>query len=123
MRTEEQFEDTLKDIEAGIIQIFRRDRGMTDYVVARALEAAANHYKALVRGHPPKPVSLSGADLAVFEAVQQTCERWLRGQTDRAPLTAEDLLQCVRRLQKSVNFWTREGGRQGYLTYVGSFLP
>jgi hypothetical protein len=122
MRTEEQFEDTLKDIETAIVQVFRRNREMTDYAVARALEAAANQYKAIVREHALKPVQLTGLDLAVFEAVQKACESWLRGTPDRQALTAEDILQCVRRLEKSVKFWNREGGRQGYLQYVNGFI-
>lgn len=122
MRVEEQFEATLKEIETAIVQIYRRNREMTDYVVLRALEAAAGRYKAMQREHALKPVQLTGIDLAVFESVQQTCESWLRGKGEQKPLTAEEILQCIRRLQKSVGFWSREGGRQGYLNYVNGFI-
>jgi hypothetical protein len=122
MRVEEQFEGTLKDIETAIVQVFQRNREMTDYVVSRVLDAAAGQYKAIVREHALKPVQLTGVDLAAFEAVQQACESWLRGKGEHKALTAEEILQCIRRLQKSVSFWSREGGRQGYLNYVSRFI-
>ncbi|MCL4835936.1 MAG: hypothetical protein KJZ86_26085 [Caldilineaceae bacterium] len=37
-------------------------------------------------------------------------------------LSVEDLLACLQRIHKSVGFWSRQGGRQGYLTYIGEFL-
>jgi len=37
-------------------------------------------------------------------------------------LTAEDLVAWLRRLRKSVELWTKQGGRQGYLEHVVKFV-
>ena len=40
-----------------------------------------------------------------------------------APLTAAELVLCLKRIRKSINFWNKQGGRQGYLEYVLEYLP
>ncbi|MEZ4581262.1 MAG: hypothetical protein R3A10_06375 [Caldilineaceae bacterium] len=39
------------------------------------------------------------------------------------PLTPEEMVACLKRLRRSVNMWTKRGGRQGYLEFVGDFIP
>ncbi len=34
------------------------------------------------------------------------------------PLTHDVILACIKRIRKSVEFWTKEGGRQGYLYFI-----
>lgn len=33
-----------------------------------------------------------------------------------------EIVACLKRLRKSVQFWTKSGGRQGYLNYIVEFL-
>jgi hypothetical protein len=122
MKLTQEHEDDLKDIESGVIDIWRTHPEMTDYTVMRAYEAATAYYNALAREQMPKSVKLTGLDATVFEAVKESCERRL-GRTVEKPITLEDLVACLRRLRKSVDFWTKEGGRQGYLEFVEKFLP
>lgn len=43
--------------------------------------------------------------------------------TDYAVLrTYESLVPCLKRLVKSVNKWTKHGGRQGYLNFMTQFV-
>ncbi len=44
-------------------------------------------------------------------------------QPEVPPISLEDLVACLRKLRKSVDFWTKQGGRQGYLEYIDKFLP
>jgi hypothetical protein len=37
-------------------------------------------------------------------------------------LTAAELVLCLKRIRKSIDFWTKEGGRQGYLNYVSEYV-
>ena len=37
------------------------------------------------------------------------------------PLPIPDLLRCLNRLRKSVRFWNKEGGRQGYLEFARKY--
>jgi hypothetical protein len=38
------------------------------------------------------------------------------------PITLDELVACLKRVRKSINLWTRKGGRQGYLTFVSKFI-
>ena len=38
------------------------------------------------------------------------------------PKTVDELLACLRRIQKSIDFWNKRGGRQGYLSYVAQYV-
>ena len=38
------------------------------------------------------------------------------------PITASEIVACLKRLRKSVQFWTKAGGRQGYLNYISEFV-
>ena len=39
-----------------------------------------------------------------------------------APKTTEEIVACLKRIRKSVGLWTKQGGRQGYLTYIAQFI-
>ncbi|MCX7668798.1 MAG: hypothetical protein N2439_01835, partial [Anaerolineae bacterium] len=38
------------------------------------------------------------------------------------PVSAEVIIACLKRIRKSVQRWNREGGRQGYLTFISRFI-
>jgi hypothetical protein len=54
--------DVLQNLELAVVEVWRSHPDMTDYVAQRAYEAAFEWYRAEVRGHLPKPPSLSGLD-------------------------------------------------------------
>ena len=101
---------------------------MTDYVAARAYEAAFEHYRAETRGHQPKPCALTGLDRELYEAIMRMCESCLgrAGQPDPGSaqpcISVAELTGCLRRLGKSVECHTKNLGRQGYLTFVSQFV-
>lgn len=131
MKVYERLEDELKAIETRIIQCYHDDPEITDHNVDRALEAAMGFYKALSRQQTPKPHALDARDTRIFEAIQSACE-WRLGHRAMPPgldagsivkpVSLEDILACLKRLRKSVDFWTKEGGRRGYLEYVEQFI-
>jgi hypothetical protein len=66
----------------------------------------------------------------IFEAVRRMCE-WRLGRApalDNSPadldptVTAAELVLCLKRIRKSIDFWTKEGGRQGYLNFVSKYV-
>jgi hypothetical protein len=100
---------------------------MTDYVVTRAYEEAVAYYSAVSQAQAPKPTRLTGLDLQLFQAVQGAADRRLTGftlddGTRIEPVSASDLVECFKRLRKSVERWTRTGGRQGYLSFTAQFV-
>ena len=49
---------------------------------------------------------------------------WAPGleQGEFTPIPLEDLVACLRRLRKSVDFWTKQAGRQGYMQYIEQYV-
>ncbi|MGO9199390.1 MAG: hypothetical protein ACLQM8_02475 [Limisphaerales bacterium] len=121
------YEDVLKSIETAVIGIWRKQPGMNNYAVMRAYDAAVAHYVAVARQQTPKAANLTGLDATLFEAVRDVCD-WRLGlvrYADRpqvSPVPPEDMVACLRRLRKSVDFWTEQGGRQGYMEYIEKFI-
>ena len=129
MAVQDQYTDVLQNLEQAVVSIFRQNPDMTDYVVQRAYEAAYERYRAEQRGHVPKPPGLTGLDAATYDAVCAMCEFRLgrspgpaRGGPPIEPLTAEEMVACLRRLARSVKLHTGRAGRQGYLNFVAHFV-
>jgi hypothetical protein len=127
MNPTEDYQDVLHNIEAAVVQVWRQNPAMTNYVVMAAYDAAINHYRALASQQTPKPMNLTGLDAKVFEGVKEMCE-WRSGRTpspekgDLTPIPLDDLVSCLRKLRKSVDFWTKQGGRQGYMQYIEQYV-
>lgn len=123
----------LQNLEATVISAWRRHGDMTDYVAGRAYQAAFERYRAEARGHTLKPNALTGLDREVFDALIERCELRLgRGGLEASPsepnppvppIPLTKLVDCLRTLLGSVERHTKDGGRQGYLTFVGRFMP
>jgi hypothetical protein len=112
--------DVLQNIETAVAAVWRKHPDLTNYAVARAYDAAITHYRAVERGQTPKPANVTGVDAEIFNAVQAASD--LRLADPQEPISAEDLLACLRKLRKSVDFWTEQGGRQGYLKLIEKFV-
>ena len=128
MNAEPKNVDVLQNLEFAVVNIWRQHRDMTDYIVARAYEAAFERFRAETRGHQPKACALTGLDREVFDAVIEICESRIGRSNDpesefkeMARLPVLELLDCLRQLRKSVERH-RSGGRQGYLTFVAQFV-
>jgi hypothetical protein len=127
---EERYADVLQNIEFAIVSVHRGQPGLLDYDVEAALEALVSRYGGEARGRAPREPALAGLRREVYDRVLSICE-WRIG---RAPLdgeladederkTAEELAACLKKIRGSVQRWTKERGRQGYLTFVARFLP
>jgi hypothetical protein len=127
MRVEEEFMDVLQNIEAEVLRVWRKNPSLADYAVTRAYEEAVGYYAAVSQAQAPKPTRLTGLDLQLFQAIQGAADRRLAGftlddGTKIEPIRASDLVDCLKRLRKSVERWTRTGGRQGYLSLIAQFV-
>ena len=84
-----------------------------------------------ITGRPAKPFTAEGVEAELLEHVRQMCE-WRLGRArvarfqdeapDCEPLDVPTLILCLKRLVKSVNKWTKHGGRQGYLDFMTQFI-
>lgn len=139
--------DVLQNLEAITVILWREYPELTDYAVERAYDAAFQRYRAEARGRRFEEPKLNGPEAELLENLLRTCE-WRLGraslgpeadakeadETEGAdrdeeeaptckPIPVEDLVDCLRRLLKSVRRHTKRGGRQGYLQFVGQFMP
>ncbi len=133
-RVEEEHQDILQNLEFAIVEVYRRFPELTDYEVRKALDALERYYKSLARQRVPRELVLDGPAEEVKQAVQVMCE-WRLGHVhledsgaagdsflEVETVSADVINRCLKRLIKSVDMWSRKGGRQGYLEFISPFL-
>jgi len=131
MFSEEEHLDVLQNIEAIIVTFYRKYPQMTDYDVDKALAALIQTYRNEATGKAAvKPAGEIPA--LVYAQIAEVCDwrlgRWhtseQKGEARLAPepLSPEVMTHCLKRLRKSLELWTKEGGSQGYLSYISKFL-
>ena len=133
MRPEEEFLDVLQNIEWAIVEEFHKDRSILDIDVRDAVTAIVRLYEAELesRGAPNAP--LSDRAKRILDPVRAMCE-WRLGRASESlqarftteapevPVSVEDLILCLKRIRKSIDRWNKEGGRQGYLSFVEQYV-
>ncbi len=125
MRIEEEHMDVLQNLEAAIVILFRQEPNLLDYDVDEAFDVLIHEYRLEQGGRDPKQHKMSPRAAMVHEALRPVCE-WRLGRTyDRLPvqINIDTLLNCLKRLKLSLERWNGENGRQGYLQFIGRFLP
>lgn len=129
-RVVEEHHDVLQNIETVILNWHRAHPDLMDSDVEGALEALIADYTAEHRGRPPREHRLDGARADVYHVVRGVCEwRLGRDAVNGGALRAGDLrtpeiiATCLKKIQKSVRRWNREGGRQGYLHLIAQYVP
>lgn len=131
---EREYLDVLQNLEFGIILVYRKDRKLLDYDVLEAIDGLVRIYAAEERGYTPPMLRLSERAQLVFDSVKSMSE-WRLGRAKfpgepegledgmiPTPSTLAEIILCLKRISNSIRFWTKEAGRQGYLTYINRFL-
>ncbi|MGC9951052.1 MAG: hypothetical protein ABSF64_32235 [Bryobacteraceae bacterium] len=133
MNVEEEFQDVLQNIEFGIIQAFRADGSLLDLDANDAVAALIRRYRAEQEQRTPPPVRLGDKAQRIFDSTLPICEWRLgregpslppeMGPAAAVPNTPDDIVTCLKRIQKSIDFWNKRNGRQGYLSFVAPYVP
>jgi hypothetical protein len=133
MNVEEEYTDVLQNIEFAIVSVHQRQPLLVDFDVDAALAALMAHYRAQAIGREARPVRLNDRAQQVYEMMETMCE-WRMGNDARMsadmrqrgpklpPVSMDVITACLKRIRKSVQTWNKEGGRQGYLTFVERFV-
>ncbi len=126
MTFEEEYQDILQNIESEIASVYREHPDIQDSSVMRMLEAVIDNYVAQQRQRPPKRISLSEEEDEMFARVKWICD-WRLGKQETEelpgkPKTTEEILLCLKRIQKSAKKWNKHGGIRGYLDFVTQFV-
>lgn len=131
MSFEEEYQDVLQNIEFAIVSVYREDPELLDYDVEKVLNSLSRSYR---HGEaPPPPSQFSEQQKRVYAQVKQMCDFRLghgeltteEGEVldfEMKPLSSKEIVDCLRRIQKSVQRWTKQGGRQGYLTFISQYI-
>lgn len=136
---EERYLDVLQDIEAPIIDLFRTHPDMTDWDMEQALDGLIVAYEREQRPRFSPTRRLPPLAQQAHDRMRAACEWRMErapapGETfehlkeqayaeRRTPKTLDEILACLKRTRASLQFWQKESGRRGYLTYVNSFFP
>ena len=132
---EEQYQDVLQNIEFAIVSVYQERPEMTDWSVDAAMEALVRAYAAEAGGRTPPHARLDETEQQVFERVRAMCEMRLGREQlvvekrkqqnlvmeDMTPKTLDEIIACLKRIRTSIKRWTKERGRQGYLSFIVQF--
>ena len=126
---EERYTDVLQNMEFAIIEVYRADQSLLDVDAKDAIDALIRHYHAEEEQRTPPALPLAERAQRVFQSVLRICE-WRLGRASFSPgmpleagIQVSEVIACLRRIQKSIPRWSKQGGRKGYLDFVGEFLP
>jgi len=133
---EEQYLDVLQNLEFAIIAVAREHPELTDWHAESAVSALIELYKAEAAGREIRDPAARLNPLAqeVYDGMYDIAE-WRRGRAEVLdedgepteipfePITAQEIVDCLKRIRKSIKKWTKWDGRKGYLTYVDEFFP
>jgi len=126
---EQEYMEVLQDLEATITSVYREHRELADHNVENVVNGLLRMYQARLKDRPAPKLVLRGIEVELYDDLKSACDWWIgESQPDDAtakndsPLTLEEIAICLKRIRKSINFWTASGGRQGYLNYVAQFI-
>ncbi len=133
---EEQYLDVLQNLEFAIVQTARQHPELADWHAESAVSALIRLYKAEAAGDEIRDPSARLDPLAqeVYDGMHTMAE-WRLGrgaafekdgepvEIPIEPTTAQEMVDCLKRIRKSIRRWTKRGGRKGYLNYVDEFFP
>ena len=131
-RLEDEHLDILQNLESAIYSIYLDIPALTDFDIDSALEALVKTYQGEATGKTPA-LPRNPLSIKVYDAVQAACEFRLGrspipknlkkiGRGKLEPVPVEVILSCLKRIRKSIQLWTKQGGRQGYLYYISQFM-
>lgn len=133
MAFEDDYLDVLQNIEFAIVAVYRKHPQLVDYDVDVVLAALVKRYQAEQRQREKPALRLNELRQEVYDSVEAMCELRLgraeftdpqhsQFMSSLPPLTIDEILACLKRIRTSVKRWTKDGGRQGYLTFVDEFV-
>ena len=127
---EEEYLDVLQNIEFAIVSVYREKPDLLDYDVDKVLNLLWTEYRNEKQDRTAPAPQLGANAQLVYARVKSMCEWRLGRQNLEAkkdgqpvemgikPLTLDEIMACLKRIRKSVELWTKNGGRQGYLYFI-----
>lgn len=125
MNVEEEYLDVLQNIETVVVSVYRRHPDLVDFDVERVYDTLIKHYSR-PGGAPPE--FSSEARTMLYDNTKAMCDLRLGEISSNGPIVGEIepvstqvIVACLKRLRRSVNKWSKRGGRQGYLEFIQDY--
>lgn len=122
----QKYGDVLQNIEYTIITYYRQKPELADYNVDRVVENLMRLYAAETKGRTFNVPKFDGMEQELFDGLKEVCDTRLGRENELAegiePKTADEMAACLKRIRRSIQLWTKENGRRGYLNYVNQFI-
>jgi hypothetical protein len=130
---EERHRDVLQNIEGVLIPIYEQHPKMTDHGAVYVMETLIKVFNAESEGRTAAIPQFQPHEQEAFDSVRAVCN-WRLGhgkltddkgrEIDLAlePKTMEEIIACLKRIHKSIQFWQKRGGRRAYYEYVKQFI-
>ncbi len=126
MTVEEEHLDILQNIEFGVVSAYREHPDLVDFDVERVLDALLKEYSRPGGSTPDFPTQQRALLYARMKAMcdlrlgKAEVETPIIG--DIEPVSTDVITACLKRLRRSVNKWSKRGGRQGYLNFIQEYV-
>jgi hypothetical protein len=129
---EERYRGVLQNIEGVLMPVYDQNPKMTDYGAIYVMETLIKVFNAELQGRTAAIPQFQPHEQEAFDSVRAVCE-WRLGRgkmTDEKgreidmriePIAIEEIIACLKRIHKSIQFWQRRGGRRAYYEYVKQF--
>jgi hypothetical protein len=125
----EKHKRSFQHLEDIVVGTYNALPEMLDYSADRVYEALMREYKAELNGTPKPKLNLPDSDMTLYYSLRNVTEQMLdrsdlppKFRDDVGRETMDDIVAILKALRKSVNFWNKQNGRQGYLNYVSQFF-
>lgn len=125
---EEEYLDVLQNIEMAIVSVYREHKDLLDYDVDKVLNILWTEYRNEKQGKSTPIPKLGENAQLVYDRVKEMCELRL-GRSNQGikrglfkakiePVSVDEMMECLKRIHKSVDLWNKQGGRQGYVYFI-----
>ncbi len=129
---EEDYLMVLQNLEFAYVTCYKNNAKMNDHAALFVVDQLIKSYNAETQGRTYSPSGLQQHEQEAFDSVKAMCEfnlgRQALGYGDDAvnipegQLTVEELLACLKRIKKSIEFWQKRGGRRQYFEFISGFV-
>lgn len=128
MSVEEEHLDILQNIESSVTSVYREHPQLTDFDVERVYDALIREYSRPEGSESAPPEFPTEERAALYAQAKIVCDfrlgdpdSPLQLPTGLEPVSREVIVACLKRLRRSVNKWTKRGGRRGYLDFIQDY--
>lgn len=130
---EEQYMGVLQNIEFALVTVYRNNPKMNDHAALFVIESLVKLYNAEAQGRAIASPQFQSHEQEAFDSVKALLD-WRLGKqalvdkdgqevaVGENTNTPAEIVSCLKRIAKSIDSWTKRGGRRGYYEFVSQYV-